>query len=341
MTNIKFFTAPLRRQLLHRPLPALARVRPVRGRADRVELRPEVKHENPFLVHGRQRNDGRRRAVDHQRRLLEHVVPGVPGGDRAAQLPRQLHRLPAAGQDGRQLPPRRRRSWSRSTARSGRASACSARPASRSRASVAARQQVRPPADAGTSCAAASPPRTGTTLVTMALYLLARWIFSFGLTAARPGRRRTSTARSARRRSRWPASLVLAASRSSTSSWSSAPSHGVPAPAARSTARSTTRTSGGTSASGSCAGQPSAVFNGTPFKNRHLAAAGGPDRQARLRRRLRHHRRRPWSPSGTTARSTRAASSSATRRRTAPSSPTASRSAPAAPSASARWSTTA
>ena len=36
-----------------------------------------MKHETPFLTLGRQRHDGRRRPVDHQRRLLQHVLPGV------------------------------------------------------------------------------------------------------------------------------------------------------------------------------------------------------------------------------------------------------------------------
>ena len=64
-----------------------------RGRADRVELRHGGGTRDPVPEYGRQRDDGRRRPVDHQRRLLQHVLPGVPGLDRAAQLPREPHRL--------------------------------------------------------------------------------------------------------------------------------------------------------------------------------------------------------------------------------------------------------
>ena len=70
---------PVRGQLLHRRLPALARVRPGRGRADRVELRHRGRPREPVPEHHRQRDDGRRRAVDHERRLLEPRRSGSPG----------------------------------------------------------------------------------------------------------------------------------------------------------------------------------------------------------------------------------------------------------------------
>ena len=123
----------LRRQLLHRPLPARPRLRPVTGRADRLELRHGGQAREPVPELGRQRHGGRRRAVDRQRRLLEHVLPGVPGVDRGAQLPRQHIAYPAQGRTGDDCllatkvmvpidgPVRRGRR------------ACSARPASRSR----------------------------------------------------------------------------------------------------------------------------------------------------------------------------------------------------------------
>ena len=75
---------PLRRQLRDRALPALARLRPRPSRADRVELRPGDEARVPVPELRRQRDDGRRPVVDDQRRLLEHVVPRVPGGDRVA-----------------------------------------------------------------------------------------------------------------------------------------------------------------------------------------------------------------------------------------------------------------
>ena len=65
-------------------LPARPRLRPVPRRADRLELRHGGGAREPVPEPRRQRDDGRRRAVDHQRRLLQHVVPGVPDVDRAA-----------------------------------------------------------------------------------------------------------------------------------------------------------------------------------------------------------------------------------------------------------------
>ena len=70
---------PPRRQLVHRPLPARTRLRPVGGRADRLELRSRGQAREPVPGARRQRDDGRRRALDHQRRVLEHLVPASPG----------------------------------------------------------------------------------------------------------------------------------------------------------------------------------------------------------------------------------------------------------------------
>ena len=82
------------------------------------------------------------------------------------------------------------------------------------------------------------------------------------------------------------------------------------------------------------------MFDGTPFKNLIWRGLG-----VRIGRRVFddgcYLTSGRWPRSATTARSTRAARSSATRRRTARSSPTGSRSVPAAPSGSAPWSTTA
>ena len=60
----------------------------------------EVKHETPVPQRGRQRDDGCRRAVHHQRRLLAHLLPSVASGHRSRELPRQPDRLSPRGQDG-------------------------------------------------------------------------------------------------------------------------------------------------------------------------------------------------------------------------------------------------
>ena len=173
----------------------------------------------------------------------------------AAQLPRQPHRLPRAGPDRRQLPARRRRSWSRSTGpiRQGVGPARLAR-ASRSRASVRARQPVRPAEQprraappAGRQEPAQRRPRWRSTcscggctcsgcilLAGAAVDLYA----ALGLV----------------RRSRWTSALTplftvvyfVLVERAVT---------GVPARCGRCTARSTTATSGGTNATGRCPAQ--------------------------------------------------------------------------------------
>ena len=249
MTNSKFFTRALRRQLLHRPLPAVPRIRPVPRRADRVELRHRGQAREPVPELHRQRNDGRRRAVDRQRRLLEHVVPGVPGVDRGAQLPRQPHRLPAAGQDGRELPPRDEGPGADRRGRCGRAWA--ARLAElRDPAVGGARQQVRPPGASGASCPPArrqepAQPRDASGCS------CCRAGSTSSCSRSRPGPADLYDSARARRASRWPASssslftavYFVLVERLST---------GFRGAAAASTARSTTSTSGGTSASGRC-----------------------------------------------------------------------------------------
>ena len=125
---------PLRRQLLHRLLPACPGIRPVDRRADRIQFRHRSAPRDPVPRLGGARNNGRRRAVGHQRRLLQHVLPAVPGVHRGPQLPRQRHRLSRPEPCRRELSARHEGPDSRSTGRSATASGCSARPASRSRA---------------------------------------------------------------------------------------------------------------------------------------------------------------------------------------------------------------
>ena len=119
---------------------------------------------------------------------------------------------PVAGQDGRQLPARDE----------GHGPDRRAGPGGRRAAGLA---QLRDPAVGrarhrgsttwrpATSCAAASPPRTGTTSVTMGCSCWCGGCYFFVLTVLAHGRRRPVPTRSARRRSRWPASLILAVHR--------------------------------------------------------------------------------------------------------------------------------
>ena len=93
----------------------------------------------------------------------------------ARQLPGQQHRLPRRGPDRRQLPARARRSWSRSTARCGRTSGLLGSPPFEIPRTVAARQRLRRPQTRGRAAPRGCAARTGTTLVTMVLFLLVRW----------------------------------------------------------------------------------------------------------------------------------------------------------------------
>jgi len=81
-----------------------ARLRPGTGRADRVELWHRGCTRQPVPERGRPGIRGRRRADVSECRLLEHLVPGGPSGDRGKQLPRQQHLLPGPGPHGRRLP---------------------------------------------------------------------------------------------------------------------------------------------------------------------------------------------------------------------------------------------
>ena len=97
---------------------------------------------------------------------------------------------PAAGPDGRQLPARRRRSWSRSTARSAKGVGPARLAQLRDPALGRARQPVRPPARRRRAAPPAAPPRTGTTCAPSALFLLARWLSPVRAHPASASRRR-------------------------------------------------------------------------------------------------------------------------------------------------------
>ena len=172
----------------------------------------------------RQRNDGRRRAVDHERRLLEHVLPRVPDVDRgAATSSATTSPIPRRGRTGdncllatKVMVPIDGRGPGECRA-AGLAEL-------RDPAVGRARQQLRPPEDTGTSCAAASPPRTGTTSSHRGVFLLVRWFFVFVLTVL-TGTPRTSTPPGCVG-DRGGHVLLPRSSASSTGSWSTASSRG-------------------------------------------------------------------------------------------------------------------
>ena len=314
-------------------------LRPSRGAADRFELRRGGQARHPVPQLGRQRNDGRGRAVHHQRRLLQHVLPAVPGVDRGGQLPGEPDRLSRAGPGRATTACSRRRSWFPSTDTVRRRRGPAGLAQLRDPAVGQARQQL--------DVSSADELRRGLraknihNTVTIALYAAGAVDPRLRRHRALPGRRRPLGLRGCARRSRWPPSAIFVVHRR-------LQRPGRPAgPAAQAL-----RPQGCSiydrafwrherfwkMAVGHAI---SSVFNGTPFKNVLWRLLG-----ARIGRRVfddgcRHARAERSSPSVTTARSTRAASSSATRRRTAGSSPTASRSVPAARSASAPGSTTA
>ena len=295
-----------------------------------------VKHDNPFLSavgSGTMVADGLsiiNADFSSTSFRLSRVV------DRGRQLPREQDRLPLAGQGRATTASSRRRSWFPSTDRCGKASACWARPASRSRgrSSATAQFDVETRDELRRGLAAKNMHNT----VTMALFLLVRWIFAFVVTLLSWP---PSTS--------WPLSGALAFALATALILVFTVAYNVLVERLRQRLQAL-RPQG-------CSIYDAAfwrherfwkmpavaylhAFNGTPFKNVIWRLLG-----VRIGRRVFDDGARcpsgRSSRSGTTARSTPAASSSATRRRTAASSPTASRSVPAAPSASAPSSTTA
>ena len=138
----------------------------------------DVKHDTRSSL-GRQRNDGRGQAVHHQRRFLEHVVPPVPRVDRGGELPGEPDRLSRAGQDGRQLPPRDeghgspRRTGARRRGPAGRAQLRDPRSVKRDQ-----QLNVRSADELRRGLMAKNVYNT----ITMALFLLIRWILFFAVT---------------------------------------------------------------------------------------------------------------------------------------------------------------
>ena len=142
----------------------------------------------PVPEHRRQRDDGRRRAVDHQRRLLEHVLPrlaGRPSG-RDNFLGNNIA-YPAGGQDGRQLPARDEGDGP-------------ARRQGPRRGGAARLAAVRDPADGrarpggstldGDELRRRLRAKNRHNLRTMGIFLLVRWLHVFLVTALRAGRLR-------------------------------------------------------------------------------------------------------------------------------------------------------
>ena len=145
---------PRRRQLVDRVLPARHRVRPRKDRPDRVRTSAATSSTRARILSSvGTRNDGRRRAVDDERRVLEHVFPAVLDVHRGTQLPRQRHRLSAARQDARQLPARDEGHGADQREGPGECRAAGL-PGLRDPAVGRARQQLRPPEAGGRA-----PPR--------------------------------------------------------------------------------------------------------------------------------------------------------------------------------------
>ena len=70
------------------------------------ELRHGGRAHDPVPERDRPGDNGRGRPVAHERRLLEHVLPGVPGVDRARQLHREQRQLSGRRAHGQELPAR-------------------------------------------------------------------------------------------------------------------------------------------------------------------------------------------------------------------------------------------
>ena len=252
----------------------------------------EVQAREPVPELGRQRDDGRRRAVDHQRRLLQHVVPRVPGVDRARTTSSATTSpTPPQGRTGDNcLLATKVMVPIDGEVREGVGLLGSPSFEIPRRSSATARFDHL--SDAATSCAAASPPRTGTTSSPSGCSCSSRWFYVFVVTLLGLAAVDLYGARRARGRSRWPRVVSLAVHRRLLRA-GRAGRHGVPAAAAAVLLDLRPPTSGGTSASGRCAadGVPQALQR-HPVQERDLAAAGRPDRPPGLRRRLLHDRRR-------------------------------------------------
>ena len=219
-------------------------------RADRVELRHRGEAREPLPERHRQRDDGRRRPVDHQRRLLQHVVPGVPGQSVGAHsfLGNRIA-YPSQGRVGdncllgtKVLVP------IDGKVRRGRGAARLAQ--LRDPANGRAGQHVRPPGATRRGLRRRLAAKNRHNLVTMGLFLLVRWLFVFVVTLI------ASAAADL-----YPSEgagvvavanvVILAVQRRSTSCWSTGSSR-CSARCGRCSARSTTAGSGGTSGSGRC-----------------------------------------------------------------------------------------
>ena len=242
--------ASVRRQLLHRPLPALPRATTSPRSADRVELRHDGQARDPVPQRAsaaeRWSPTGCRSSMPTSR-ARPSACPGCRSGrttssGTASPIPRRAGRATTACS--------RRRSWSRSTGRSGRASGCWARPASRSRARSSAtasfdhlrsadelRRGLRAKNMHNTVTWRCSCWRGGSTSSRVTVLALAAVDLYASLG-------RSAFALADRLSSRVHRRLLRAGR---------AAGHGVHGPAGRGTARSTTRTSGGTNATGSCA----------------------------------------------------------------------------------------
>ena len=84
---------PVRGQLGDRAVPGPHRLPAGAGRADRLQLRHGGEARDAHARRRGHRHDGLRRPIDHQRRLLQQLVPRLPGGHRDPQLPGQRDRL--------------------------------------------------------------------------------------------------------------------------------------------------------------------------------------------------------------------------------------------------------
>ena len=336
MTNRRFFVELFGDSSYVVPYLRWHRLPAQAGRADRLQLRLGAEHENPYLCARRQRNGRRQRAAfvnaDYSSTSFRLSMTRIG----REQLPRQRHRLPAAGPDGRQLPAGHEGAGpDRRAGPGGRRAARLAR--LRDPAHRRARQPVHPDGQRRRAAPAggqepAQPRHDG---------LLAAGEVGLHLRPhpARPAAADLYAAVRRARRSRRRALAVVftlfyvvLVERASTGFRGVQPTY--------------------------CSIYQSGFWRSERFfklqagpaergLHRHpvpvvvLAAGGRPAGPAALRRRLRHVGEEPGHDRRRRHAQRRLPSSSATRRRTTRSSPTASRSVPAARSASARSSTTA